>query len=84
MTAMAANLQQVSANQSAVYAERHYSVQEVSAMWNLGPDAVRDLFMRETGVLVIGHDASRGKRAYRTLRIPESVVQRVHRRMSRP
>jgi len=81
---MAANLQQISANRSAAFAERHFSVQEIAVMWSLGNDAVRDLFMREPGVLVIGHDASRGKRAYRTLRIPESVVQRVHRRMSRP
>ena len=80
---MAANLQQIGAGQSAAYAERHYSVQEIGTMWGLGTDAVRDIFMREPGVLVIGHDSSRGKRAYRTLRIPESVVQRVHRRMSR-
>jgi hypothetical protein len=81
---MAANVQQIGASQSAAYAERHYSVQEIGAMWSLSNDAVRDLFLREPGVLVIGHDGSRGKRAYRTLRIPESVVQRVHRRMSRP
>jgi len=64
--------------------QRHFSVREVACLWGLGPDAVRDLFMKEPGVLVIGHERSRNKRAYRTLRIPESVVQRVHRRLSRP
>jgi len=28
-------------------------------------------------VLAIGHDGGRGKRAYQTLRVPESVLQRV-------
>jgi hypothetical protein len=64
--------------------ERHYSVLEVASMWNLSTDAVRDLFVREPGVLVIGHEGSRGRRGYRTLRIPESVVQRVHRRLLNP
>jgi hypothetical protein len=81
---MAANGQQIGASQSAAFAERHYSVQEVAAMWSLSNDAVRDAFMKEPGVLVFGHDGRRGKRAYRTLRIPESVVERVHRKMSRP
>jgi hypothetical protein len=31
--------------------------------------------------LVIGNDESRTKRGYHTLRVPESVVQRVHRRL---
>jgi hypothetical protein len=61
--------------------ERHYKVVEVAAMWSLSDDAVRKIFENEPGVIVLsGH--SRGARRYRTLRIPGSVVERVHRRMS--
>jgi hypothetical protein len=76
--------QQISASSTAAYAERHYSVQEIAALWSLSNDAIRDLFKREPGVLAIGHDGGRGKRAYKTLRIPESVLQRVHRRLAKP
>jgi hypothetical protein len=41
---------------------------------------VRSLFLHEEGV-VIFHHARPGRRVYRTLRIPESVAVRVHRRM---
>jgi hypothetical protein len=64
------------------FAERHYIVAEISQMWQLSPDSVRRLFEREPGVLVIGGDMTkRGTRRYRTLRIPESVAERVHRRL---
>ncbi len=66
--------------------EHHYSVAEVATMWGLSPDAVRDLFEYEPGVLVLGNGTGkRGKvkkRRYRTLRIPEGVLVRVHRRLS--
>jgi hypothetical protein len=63
--------------------ERHYTVVEIAAIWNLSKDAVRRLFQDEPGVLVLG-DASprRRKRPYKTLRIPQSVVERVHSRCS--
>jgi len=64
------------------FAERHYSPAEIAAMWNLSDDAVRKLFQKELGVLVLGCSATH-KRRYTTLRIPESVVQRVHRRMTK-
>lgn len=64
--------------------ERHYSVSELAAHWNLSPDTVRKLFEREAGVLVIGTASGRySRRKYTTLRIPESVALRVHRRLSR-
>ena len=62
--------------------ERHFSVSEVAAMWNLSVDAVRKLFRNEPGVLVVGVVQKCGKRRYRTLRIPESVVARVHHKLS--
>ena len=65
------------------HTERHFTVAEVAAMWNLSADAVRRLFARESGVLVFGQTSGRShKRRYTTLRIPESVVERVHRRCS--
>lgn len=56
--------------------ERHFSVQEIAQLWQVSDDTVRRTFTREPGVLTIG----RGRRSL--LRIPESVLERVHRRMS--
>jgi AraC-like DNA-binding protein len=61
--------------------ERHYSVAEIVELWGLSEKTVRRIFGDEAGVLEWGHDEDRFKRCYKTLRIPESVVQRVHRRM---
>lgn len=62
----------------------HYSVAQVAKLWNISPDLVRKIFEKEPGVLAIGRDRStRGSRRYLTLRIPESVLSRVHRRLSR-
>ena len=64
--------------------ERHYSIQEIAEIWGLSPDCVRKIFANEPGVLVIDNGLGRrGKRGYTTLRIPESVMMRVHRRMTR-
>lgn len=62
--------------------ERHYTVAEVSEAWNLSADKVRRLFQDEPGVLVLENRCSFSRRRYRTLRIPDSVVERVHRRLS--
>jgi hypothetical protein len=63
---------------SEVGAERHYSVGEVVQLWALSEKTVRRVFANEPGVLVIYTAPSRRKRPYRTLRIPESVLHRVH------
>ena len=60
--------------------ERHYSVEELTALWGMSDDFVRRLFLNEPGVVVFFKHRP-GKRVYRILRIPESVVERVHRRM---
>lgn len=65
---------------SAVF-EHHYSATEIGKIWNLSEDAMRRLFEKEPGVLVLGNSKP-GKRRYRTLRIPESVALRVHRKLS--
>jgi AraC-like DNA-binding protein len=61
--------------------ERHYSVLELAQMWGLSEKTIRRIFNNEPGVVKWGHDEGRFKRGYVTLRIPESVIQRVHRRM---
>jgi len=66
------------------FQERHYTPAEIAEMWNLSRDVVRRIFEGEPGVLVIGDDGSRSKRRYHTLRIPESVMERVHRKLSNP
>jgi hypothetical protein len=68
----------------AAFEERHFTVSQIGEMWNLSGDAVRKLFEEEPGVMVIGENARKGKRRYTTLRVPESVAQRVHRRLCNP
>lgn len=60
--------------------ERHFSVEELAQIWNMSEDFVRRLFLHEPGVVVF-YRQQPGRRVYRTLRIPESVALRVHRRM---
>jgi hypothetical protein len=72
------------ATPQARFAEHHYTVAEIGEVWNLSTDVVRTIFEREPGVLVIGDDSPKEKRRYTTLRIPRSVAERVHRRLSNP
>jgi len=63
--------------------ERHYTAEEVAEIWHLDEKMIRRIFGDEPGVVSIGSDECRFRRAYRTLRIPESVLLRVHRRLRR-
>jgi hypothetical protein len=66
------------------FAVRHYAVSEIAELWNLSDDTVRSIFENEPGVLVLGDVRSSGrKRRYVTLRIPQGVAERVHRRLQR-
>jgi hypothetical protein len=59
--------------------EHHFSIEEIAELWNLSKDAVRKIFRDVPGVLVIGaNNPQRGKRRYTTLRIPQSVLEKVH------
>ena len=60
--------------------ERHFTVDQLAALWGMSDDFVRRLFLHEPGVVVFHHHRP-GRRVYRTLRIPESVAQRVHTRL---
>lgn len=57
-----------------------YTVKELAFAWNLSAETIRRLFEREPGVIVFCSQR-RGRRAYRTMRIPGSVALRVQARM---
>lgn len=65
--------------------ERHYSPKEL-AHWGLSESKIRRLFENEPGVLRLGEPSRRVgrklKRSYFTMRIPETVALRVHRRLT--
>lgn len=61
--------------------EKHYSVLELAELWNLSENTIRRIFENEPDVLRWGSIEARFKRRYTTLRIPERVVVRVHRRL---
>ncbi len=75
-------MEDLAQQENVVPAERHYAVIEVAEMWNISPDKVREIFEHEPGVLVIGDRNPRHKRRYITLRIPQTVLQRVHSRLA--
>ena len=58
------------------------TVAEVAERLKLNTETVRRLFLTEPGVVVIC-SPRRGRRVYRTLRIPERVFQRVVTRFTR-
>ncbi len=61
--------------------EKHYSVPELAKLWGLSERTIRRMFENEPGVLCWGSSESRYKRGYKTLRVPETVMLRVHRQL---
>jgi len=61
--------------------EKHYSVSELATIWKLSENTIRRMFEHEPGVIRWGGAETRFKRRYVTLRIPETVVRRVHRHL---
>jgi hypothetical protein len=64
--------------------ERHFSPEDLAELWGLSGDTIRRLFEKEPGVLVIERCTKSRARRYRTMRVPESVALRVHRRLTNP
>jgi len=60
---------------------KHYSMDELAELWGVSVDSIRRIFRDEPGVLKIGENGPK-RRRHLTLRIPESVVERVHMRLS--
>ena len=61
--------------------EKHYSVIEIAKLWALSEKTVRRIFEREPGVIRWSREEKLHKRGYRTLRVPETVLHRVHRKL---
>ena len=62
--------------------ERHYSPKEVGDLWGLSPATVRRIFEDQPGVLKIAMPrlapGLRKHKVHTLLRIPESVLHRLH------
>jgi hypothetical protein len=58
--------------------EQHYKPEQVAKLWAMSGGTIRRLFEHETGVIVIDRPEKMHKRGYKSMRIPESVVARVH------
>jgi hypothetical protein len=65
----------------AVAEEKHFTPQELSGLWGVSAETIRITFREEPGVLRL-KQPTKGKRQYVLLRIPVSVAERVHRRLS--
>jgi hypothetical protein len=61
--------------------ERHFTVTELSKRWFFSENTIRRLFSREPGVMKIARPQTRSKRGYTSIRIPERIAERVHRRL---
>jgi hypothetical protein len=59
--------------------ERHYRVGQLAELWGLGRETVRLLVKDEPGVLKIRHGR---RRVQTTYSVPESVVVRIHTRLT--
>jgi hypothetical protein len=62
--------------------EQFLTVAEIGERLKLKPDTIRRLFSLEPGVIIISAP-KKGRRVYRTLRIPVSVYERVLTRLAR-
>ena len=65
-----------------IVTEKHYTVAEIAEQWGISVDLARDTFEDEPGVLTFDRPRTRVKRGYSTMRIPESVLVRVHTRLT--
>jgi hypothetical protein len=63
--------------------EKYYSVIEIAKLWALSEKTVREIFEGEPGVIHWTTAEKLHKRGYRTLRVPETVLDRVHRKLCR-
>jgi hypothetical protein len=64
-------------------AERHYAPSDVAELWRFDVETIRRLFQNEPGVVVLQSPVKKGRRSYKTIRIPQSVLERVYRRLQR-
>ena len=61
------------------FEERHYTVAELAEMWKFSTEFVRQIVRGEPGVTEWVRQQP-GRRRYRVIRVPQSVVERLYRR----
>jgi transcriptional regulator GlxA family with amidase domain len=62
--------------------ERHFSPAELAELWSLSEDTIRRMFENEPGVMIFENPDRNPNRRRRTLRVPQSVAERVYSRLS--
>jgi len=60
--------------------EEHFSPAKLAELWGVSAETVRVIFREEPGVL--RYSVPSNNRKYMTMRIPKSVAERVHRRLT--
>jgi hypothetical protein len=70
------------ADHAALVVEKHFSPAELADAWGVSSETIRSIFREEPGVLKIGKTATKNRRGYFTLRIPQEVAERVHRKLA--
>jgi hypothetical protein len=63
------------------FQERQFTIFETAVMWNLSVEFIREIVTDEQGVTEWVRQAP-GRRRYRVLRVPQSVLERLYRRAS--
>lgn len=65
------------------FEEDHFSPQELAEKWGVSSETIRQLFKAEPGVLRLpSRKATTGTRSYVSLKIPQSIAARVHKRLT--
>jgi hypothetical protein len=68
-------------SQVAKAGEKHFTPDALAVLWGISAETVRIVFRDEPDVLRLAQP-NEGKRKYVLMRIPESVADRVHKRLS--
>jgi predicted transcriptional regulator len=77
-------MEKITRNEQSTALEKHYSIIEIAELWGISDTTVRKIFTDEPGVLAWGTEERVGrhkKRGYRSIRVPESIMVRVHQRL---
>lgn len=61
--------------------EPHYTPQQIAKLWSVSTDTAIRIFRDEPGVITFGSDETVWSRKRKTLRIPHSVLVRVHQKL---
>ena len=61
--------------------EQHFTVSKLATLWGYHADTIRVWFRDEPGCLVhVHHETCHGGRRYTSIRVPQSVAERVYAR----